>query len=85
MSFRAGRTWLGFGFACTLGAADTGCARMAARAAEVSYLSAQLKCVDDAHTLEASRECRRAADVRWGVAPRANNVHRVPFSAGENP
>ena len=85
MSFRAHRQWIGVSFAAIVVLADTGCARVAARAAEVSYLSSQLKCVDDAHTLEASRECRRAADVRWGVTLRANRVWSAPVTQGEKP
>lgn len=38
-----------------------------ATAAESAYTAALLRCVDQAKTLEESRECRRKVDLAWGI------------------
>lgn len=35
--------------------------------AEATYTGALLRCVDQSHTLEESRACRREVDRQWGL------------------
>lgn len=48
-------------------AVSASCDACSRRSAESAYTAALLRCVDEAKTLEQSRECRRFVDGNYGI------------------